>query len=168
MRKLAALVRHILGITGLPPENLYAFADQGDLVPIGRDRGPLRPGPGEPGEPRQQVELGLFRYDGVIQIERYPGDGAAFAALIASWLMENDPDRDGLADPSLDIEMNIKGGDCDLEIAVEFEERLAAVEDESGDIPFKGKQWRMTEPVITPVTGLAAMRAVNEGAGEKP
>ena len=165
MRKLAALVQHILDVTDLPPEQLHAFADQGDLYPIGRDRGLLRPEPGEYSETRRQIELGLFRYDGVIQIERYPGDGATFAALIASWIMENDPDRDGLSDPSLDIDLNIRGGDADVEIAVEFEERLSAVEDENGDIPYDGKRWRMAEPVITPVLELVKL---GKGRGKKP
>ena len=168
MHKLTALVKHIFDVTGLPEEQLYAFADNGHLYPIGRDRGPLRPEPGEGGEPLRQVELGLFRYDGVIQIERYPGDGASFAAIVTSWLMENDPDRDGLADSSLDIELNMRGGDADLEIAIEFEERLTAVEDENGDIPYDGKRWRMAETIITPARELAALRAVNKGAKKKP
>lgn len=168
MRKLAALAAHILAVTGIPPEQVYAFADQGDLYPMGRDLGPWRPEPGEEGKPLRQTELGIFRYDAVIQIERYPGDGTAFAAMVAAWLAETDPVRDGLADPSLNIELNLRGGDADVEIAVEFEERLAAVEDENGDIPFDGTRWRMTEPAITPVTALDAIRAVNEGAGKKP
>jgi hypothetical protein len=159
MRKLAALVNHILTVTGLPPEQLYAFADQGDLYPIGRDRGPLRPEPGEEGQPRRQVELGLFRYDGVIQIERYPGPGADFAALITSWLKECDQERDGLADPSLDIELNTKGGDCDIQIAVEFEERLEAVEDPQGNIPFDGTRWSLVPVTLTPVEELVKLGA---------
>lgn len=172
MRKLAALVQHILTVTGLPPEQLRAFADQGDLFPIGRDRGPLRPEPGEGGQPRRQVELGLFRYDGVIQIERYPGPGPDFAALVTTWLVENDPHRDGLADPQLDIELNIEpgpgGGDCDLQIAVEFEERLEAIEDPEGSIPFDGTRWSLAPVVATPVTALKRLTGTNKGAGKWP
>lgn len=165
MRKLTALVRHILDVTKLPPEQIYAYADQGDLYPMGRDLGPLRPEPDTAGKPLRQAELGVFRYDGVIQIERYPGEGVAFAALVASWLAENDPERNGLADPSLTIEINLRGGDADVEVAVEFEERLTAVEDENGDIPFAGTFWRMTEPAITPAETLESLRGVNKGAG---
>lgn len=159
MRKLAALVGHILEATGLPPEQVFAYADNGTLHPLGRDRGPLRPEPGADGTVLQQIELGLFKYDGVIQIERYPGDGMTFASLVASWLMVNDLGRDGLADPSLDIDLNSKGGDSDLELSVEFEERLTAIEDPDGDIPFNGKRWRMAEPVVTPVETLGGMKA---------
>lgn len=168
MRKLAALVQHILQVTGLPPENLFAFADQGDLYPMGRERAPLRPEPGEAGEPRAQVELGIFRYDGVVQIERYPGSGAAFAALISTWLADCDPERNGLDDPSLNITLNVTGGDCDLDLAVEFEERLTAIEDPDGNIPFNGKLWSIAPLEITPVEELAALRAVNVGAGKLP
>jgi len=160
MRKLSALVQHILEVTGLPPEQLTAYADNGSLHPIGRDRGPLRPEPGTEAPVLQQVELGLFKYDGVIQIERYPGDGLAFASLVASWLMTNDLEREGLADPTMDIDLNYKDGDADLELSVEFEERLAAVEDPQGDIPFNGRRWRMAMPEVAPVERLAAMKAV--------
>lgn len=158
MRKLSALVQHILEVTGLPPEQLTAFADNGTLHPIGRDRGPLRPEPGVKSPALGQVELGLFKYDGVIQIERYPGDGLSFAALLASWLMTNDLEREGLSDPTLDIDLNFKDGDADLELSVEFEERLAAIEDPEGDIPFNGLRWRMAMPVVTPVEKLVAMK----------
>ena len=172
MRKLTALVAHSLAVTGLPPEQLHAFADQGDLYPIGRDRGPLRPEPGEPEQPRRQLELGLFRYDGVIQIERYPGPGPDFAALITTWLIENDPQRDGLADPALDIELNIEpgpgGGDCDVQVAIEFEERLEAVEDPEGNIPFDGTRWSLLPVLATPVVTLARLAGVNKGAGKCP
>ena len=168
MRKLSALVRHILEETGLPPEQVRAYADQGDLYPIGRDRGPLRPEPGADGEPRQQVELGLLKYDGVIQIERYPGAGADFCALITAWLADCDPQRDGLEDPAIDVDLNIRGGDSDVQIAVEFEERLAAVEDPEGNIPFNGKRWTLTPAVITPVERLVGLDAVNSGAGTGP
>lgn len=167
MRKLAALVSHIMSVTAIPPENVYAFADQGDLYPLGRDLGPLRPEPGEDGSVRRQIELGLFRYEGVIQIERYPGDGAAFAALITSWLMTNDLERDGLSDPRLTVELNIQGGDADVEVSVEFEERLAAIEDPAGNIPFGGKLWSLAPAALTPAEEFA-LKAVNEGAGQCP
>ena len=168
MRKLAALVGHILAVTGLPPEQVFAYADQGDLYPLGRDRGPLRPEPGEDGHVLRQVELGTFRYDGVIQIERYPGAGHDFAALITTWLIECDPGRDGLADPALDIELNIRGGDCDVQVAIEFEERLEAVEDPAGNIPFDGTRWSLASVTITPATTLTSLAAVNAGAGKGP
>lgn len=158
MRKLAALVSHILSVTGLPPEQLRAWADEGDLRPIGRDRGPLRPEPGEEGAPRRQIELGFFRYDGVIEIERYPGDGAALAALVASWLMQFDQERDGLEDPELDIELNIRGGDADIAISVEFEERFTVIEDPEGPIPFDGLRWSLAPTVVTPAEELAVIK----------
>ena len=159
MRKLAALVQHILAVTHLPPEQVRAYAEAGDLHPMGRDRGPLRE---DAEEPKRQIELGLLRYDGVIQIERYPGPGADFAALITTWLMACDTQREGLADPTLDIELNTNpasyGNDCDVQVAVEFEERLDAVEDAHGTIPFDGTTWRLTPALATPATTLAGMK----------
>lgn len=164
MRKLAALVRHIMEQTGLPPEQIRAYADQGDLYPIGRDRGPLRDGD----VLRRQVELGLLKYDGVIQIERYPGPGADFCALITAWITDNDPRRDGLEDPVIDVDLNIRGGDSDVQIAIEFEERLEAVEAPDGNIPFGGVRWTLAPAMVTPVEQLARLDAVNQGAGKGP
>lgn len=167
MRKLAALVSHIMSVTQLPPEQVRAFVEEGDLAPLGRDLGPLRPEPGEGGAILRQIELGLFKYEGVIQIERYPGDGADFAALITSWLMTHDLQRDGLEDPSLSVTLNISGGDSDVDIAVEFEERLTAIEDQAGNIPYGGLLWSLAPAAITAAERFD-LKAENKGAGKCP
>lgn len=156
-----------MSVTAIPPEQVRAFVEEGDLAPLGRDLGPLRPEPGDNGNVRRQIELGLFRYEGVIQIERYPGDGADFAALITSWLMTNDLRREGLEDPSLSVNLNISGGDSDVDIAVEFEERLTAIEDEAGNIPYGGLLWSLAPAAVTPAESFE-IKAVNEGAGQCP
>ena len=166
MRKLAALVEHILSVTGIPGENVAAWAEGGDARPQGRELAPLWPGEGEEGATRRQIELGSFRYDGIVQIERYPGDGAAFVAIITTWLAMCDPDREGLEDPILDIELNIRGGDSDVQLSVEFVERLTAVEDPHGIIPFEGRMWSLAPVVAPPATTLAMIYGVNKGAGK--
>ena len=64
MRKLQALVRHILTETGISRENVAAFLDQGAVMLTGRNLG-------------HGVEVCVLKYDGVIDIERSDYDGIA-------------------------------------------------------------------------------------------
>ena len=72
MRKLQALVRHILTETGISSENVAAFLDQGAVVLTGRNLG-------------HGVEVCVLKYDGVIDIERSDYDGIALLALVSGW-----------------------------------------------------------------------------------
>lgn len=148
MRKLTALTDFIIKATGVPRENFAAFIDQGDLQPIGRHLGLLS---GENGEPdREQIEVGFWKYDALIQIERYDGDGPTLAAQVLGWLQTFDPDRADLALPQLDVHLN-DGKTCDCDISCEFEEVLTAIEDENGPIHFGGKRWKLEDLEIVPV-----------------
>ena len=93
MRKLQALVRHILTETGISRENVAAFLDQGAVMLTGRNLG-------------HGVEGCVLKYDGVIDIERSDYDGIALLALVSGWLQSHDPDRDGLEDPEVNAAVN--------------------------------------------------------------
>lgn len=144
MKKLAALTSVLLA-AGVTDDSVHSFADQGVLLPTGRNLG-------------HGVEVGIFKYDGVIQIESYPDDAYALLALITAWLQDNDPERDrqGLADPEIDISMN-DDRSSDVELAVEFEEALQIVPDETGAIPFDGRRWRVADVPIDVAEELANM-----------
>lgn len=152
MRKITALVAHLKQVTGLPREHIHAYADKGVLAPTGRHLGESASG--------EQVEAGVWKYDAVIQIERYAGDGPTLMAVILGWLADNDSDRDGLADPEVDVDLN-DPKTCDVEIACEFEERITIIEDAAGPIRFNGKRWRIADAeifVVESVTGLEGGR----------
>lgn len=149
MHKLSALVAHLLSATGLPREQVHAFADKGQLLPTGRHLGQTADG-------QDQIEVGVWRYDGVILLERYAGDGPVFMAVVLGWLADHDDDRDGLAEPELDVDLN-DALTCDLELACEFEERLTLVEDAQGPIEFDGRRWRVAEPDIVTASVLNDM-----------
>jgi len=148
MHKITALVAHLKEVTRLPREQITAFADKGNLAPTGRHLGE--------GENGEQIEIGIWKYDAVIQLERYAGDGQTLLAVILGWLADNDDDRNGLADPELDVEIN-DAKTCDVDIACEFEERITVIEDASGPIVFNGKHWRIAEPNITEAEAVAGM-----------
>ncbi|EPR43132.1 P2 phage tail completion R family protein [Desulfovibrio sp. X2] len=153
MRKIAALVAHLEAATGIKREQIHAYADKGNLSPSGRHLGF-----GGPDGTIEQIEIGVWKYDAVIQIERYAGDGPALLAIILGWLEDNDADREGLLDPEVDVELN-DNLTCDFELACEFEEFISVVADEAGPGPiaFNGKRWRVAEPDITAADSLAGM-----------
>lgn len=156
MQKMKALVRHILDISKIPEENIWAFADAGTLTPTGRDLGPLRADDGT--IIGHQIELGLLKYDAVIDIERYPGKAFHLISLITAWLADNDPERFGLSDPEIDVDLNLKNGDSDVQIAIEFEEIIQAIEDKEGNIPFNGKKWTIKDAEIIPAEQLKNLK----------
>lgn len=159
MRKIAALVESLLAASGLPREQCSAFADQGQLLLTGRDMGPVfLPGADGVPVPRRQLEIGIWKYEAVINLERYPFDGPTLLALTLAWLAEHDPDRreQDLKDPELTITLN-DADTSDVEISIDFEEPLAVVEDPAGAIVFDGLCWSLAPVVITPAEELAGM-----------
>lgn len=160
MRKLIALVDHLLAVSGLAREQATAFADEGTLLPTGRHLGFVISADGQ--ERREQLEVGIWSYEGVIQLERYPFDGPTLLSHVLSWLADADAERQGqdVKDPKLTVHIN-DAHTCDVEIAVEFEEALTVVECMPGDAPgpivYQGKCWRLTEPDITPAQRLTKM-----------
>lgn len=169
MRKLSALVAHLLAAAGIPGETCTSFADQGTLQPTGRHLGFVLPEPndaslgdavGASGEAGlEQLEVGVWSYEGVVQIERYPGSGPELLAHVLSWLAECDADRphQDVKDPQLTIHLN-DAETCDVELSVEFEEPLLVMEDSSGPIHYRGKRWAVCLPEITPARELAGMK----------
>lgn len=165
MRKIAALVEHLLATSGLPREQCSAFADQGQLLLTGSDMGPVFV-PGEAGVPveRRQLELGQWKYEAVINLERYPYDGSTLLALVLAWLAQNDPQRreQDLRDPELTVALN-DADTADVEISLDFEEALAVVEDPTGPIDFDGLRWSLAPVVITAAETLVTMHGTVKG-----
>lgn len=134
MQKLSGLAKHLESLPGISRDRMEAFADLGKLCPTGKDLG-------------HGLEIGRFRYDAVISIERCP---AALATLLLSvlliWLAENDPDRDllGLGDADVDVTLEDEQT-VFVQITVEFDESLSIVKDPAGPITWEGEQWRVDD-----------------------
>jgi hypothetical protein len=144
MKKLRALTTALLD-AGAADATVHSFADQGTLLPTGRDLG-------------HGIEVGIFKYDGVIQIESYPDDAYLLLAFVTAWLQDNDPERErqGLAEPDVDISPN-DDRSADVELAVEFEEALQLVPYADGPITFDGRRWRVADVPIDVAEELANM-----------
>lgn len=149
MEKITALIKHLMAAANIAPEKVEAYADKGELMPTGRHLG-------VDGNGREQVEIGVWKYDAVISVEDFVGSGAEFMAIVLGWLADTDPDREGLADPELDIEIN-DATTCDLQLACEFEERLTVVAEPCGRIAFEGKSWVLATPELVTATTLAGL-----------
>ncbi|MBU0969672.1 MAG: phage tail protein [Proteobacteria bacterium] len=146
MRKLSNLAKHIEALPGISRDQMEAFADLGKLCPSGKDLG-------------NGLEIGRFKYDAVISIERCPARLATLLlAVLVVWLTENDPDRDllGLGDPDIDVTLEDEQT-VFVQITVEFDESLSIVPDKDGPITWDGKQWRVDEVPVDVAEDLEKM-----------
>ena len=148
---LQNLSHHLLEHTGLSREQIYATADNGRIMISGKDLG-------------HGQEICRFKYDAVITLERYAGDARVVTALIASWLMEHDHDRDylGLADPEVNADLN-DDQTADVDITVEFNESIQLVEDDKGPIAIGDTRWSVQDAPIDVAEQLVNMEG---GSGE--
>ncbi|XPV75182.1 MAG: phage tail protein [Desulfovibrio sp.] len=153
MKKMHAFCKALQEATGIPREELQAFAEDSDLALTGRDLG-------------HGVEVGLIKYQLVVHIEDYAGSGLPLLAFTAAWLADNDPERheQGLKDPDVDIDGN-DGRSVDIHIAIDFEEAIEIVPEEEGPITFDGRQWKVIDVPIDVATDLVDLK---KGAPEEP
>lgn len=145
MKKLTALTSFLLQAANLTKEQVLSVADRGETIPTGRDLG-------------HGVELGVFKYDALIQVEAFNGSSSELLLLVMGWLHDHDKDRDhaGLADPEVDASLN-DDFTADVDLAIEFEEPLQMVPDEQGAILFNGRKWRVADVPIDVAEELAGM-----------
>ncbi|WP_300674099.1 phage tail protein [Desulfoluna sp.] len=149
MKKLSALAAHLLALPGITRDQMTAFADQGKLSLTGKDLG-------------HGLEVGRFRYDAVISIDRCPSSIAELLlSFLVVWLAKNDVERfvQGLADPDVDVSLS-DDNTVDVEISVEFDEALVIVPDPEGPLAFEGAQWRVDDAGINVAESLAGLEAV--------
>ncbi|MCT4627968.1 phage tail protein [Halodesulfovibrio sp.] len=71
------------------------------------------------------MELGVFKYDALIQVEAFNGSSSVLLLLVMGWLHDHDKECDhtGLADPEVDASLN-DDFTADVDLAIEFEEPL--------------------------------------------
>ena len=146
MKMLQALSAHILDNTCLKRENIHSTADNGEVIISGQDMG-------------QGYEVCRFKYDAIIELERFKGDARDITALVAGWLIDNDEDREhlGLADPEINATLN-DGKTADVDITVEFNESIQIVEDDKGSIVAWGKRWRVQDVPVDVATDLVNLK----------
>ncbi|MBC17039.1 MAG: hypothetical protein CL942_08310 [Desulfovibrio sp.] len=152
MKKLKALTT-ALQDAGAFKDSDYSAVDQGAYFFTGKDLG-------------HGIEVAKLKYDAHIQIENLPDrDSYTLLVFIPAWLADNDADRerDGLADPDIDISLN-GDGTADVELLIEFEESLQLIPDESGSIPYNGQMWTVADVPIDVAEGVDKVARQSEEA----
>lgn len=136
MKKLAAL-RSFLESTKYFHKNKFdAWAEDIEQVLRGKMEG-------------NRVLLCTMNYRAVCSIEDYAFCKYPFEILHArliTWLADND-DRSDMKDREPRITCDLMDDEvADIEISLNFEEDVYITEDESGDIEYFGKKWRLDAP----------------------
>ena len=151
MKLLQGLASYLLKQSRLNRENFHALADKGELFLSGKDLG-------------NGIELARFKYDAVIQIERYPGDAFEIMALVMGWLSENDNEREflELADPEINVDLNDRKT-ADIELVVEFDEPIQLIPDPQGAIRAYDQNWRVDTVPIDVADDLNDMEGSTDG-----
>jgi hypothetical protein len=149
MKKLSALATHLVTLPGITRDQMEAYADLGKLIPVGRDLG-------------HGIEVGRFRYDAVISIERCP---ASLAEVLLSsllvWLALHDPEREALGLTDADVDVSLSDEQTvNVEISIEFDEALIIVPDPKGLIAYEGQMWRVDDAGFNVAENLAGLEAV--------
>jgi hypothetical protein len=143
MKLLTALAQYIESLPGITRDQIDAFADLGTLAPTGKD---LSNG----------FEVGRFKYDAVIDIDRCPARIAPLLlAGLVLWLAKNDPERDemGLEDPDIDVTLE-DDQTVFVQITVAFKESVQIVEDENGLLEWDDKTWAVADiPIYVAESG---------------
>jgi len=149
MKQLSALAAHIEALPGITRDQMEAYADLGKLIPTGKDLG-------------HGIEVGRFRYDAVISIDRCPATLAeTLLSSLLVWLALNDPERDtkGLSEADVDVTLSDEQT-VGVEISVEFDEALTIVPGPDGAIVYDGKNWRVDDAGFNVAENLAGLEAV--------
>ena len=103
-----------------------------------------------------------MKYDCAFYLERYTHSPDLIAALVSTWLMDNDKGRvkDGLEFPSLEVDMiNERDASAvDLIWQITFIEDVVIVEDPNGVIDFEGKTYSLGNEEIDEATDFDVER----------
>lgn len=101
---------------------------------------------------KEQLQGGIITYDAVLEFEDWPYrklNPQLLFLLVNIWI-EKLPDLDNYEineNPTLDIDV-VDEQIADITVSVKVTENLYMIEDEKGPIPFKGKRYRIDNPII--------------------
>ena len=123
------------------------FMDDADLTPRNKNIG------------KGCLEITAFEYAASFHIERFTHDAELLAAVINTWLMDNDCNRDNfkLAPPRLTV-MPLNERDAsvvNIEFQIDFVEIITMKKDKNGLIDYQGKSYSIAPPVINTAETLS-------------
>ncbi|EMA2446378.1 phage tail protein [Vibrio fluvialis] len=88
-------------------------------------------------------------YEAEFYFDRFPFSEYSPATLFAqfvAWLMDNDEEREDSMVPAPEVSITMQSeSEAIVVVTVPFEEPVKVIEDESGNIVWRGKKWRVDE-----------------------
>ena len=149
VRKLIALTQFIEEQNLVDENQIDSWMEDGKLVPSSKNHG-------------AGLTICRFQYDAVFSIECFSGDPALLMAMVSTWLMDFDPEREHEELPPPNIDVTVLDRDrSDVEFAIQFREDINIVEDELGPITFNNLSWRLDDVE----TDVALSAAVSDSEG---
>ncbi|MGH1374406.1 MAG: phage tail protein [Cellvibrionaceae bacterium] len=126
LEKLSQLHQALDNANLVASEQLDSWAEDGKMVLAASDR-------------RNGLVVCRFRYQGIYTLEGYTKTPDLLMAVVCTFLIEFDEERDQqkLSAPDIDIEM-VDDDTANISINVDFEEKVELVKDDNGPILFKG------------------------------
>ena len=147
--KLKALHAHVVAQNFVDENLVQSWAEDATATPHARERG-------------TGLHVCRFRYTAVVTLDAFSGSPDLLLAVLTTWVMDNDPNRDSddLEPPQVDLTIR-DDTTTDVDISLVFIEDIAIVPDASGPITYRGQQWSLGEPNIF----IAESGALNDMPG---
>ncbi len=138
MKKIADITAFLINLNLVAAENIESFVDDPKVVPSGTEV--------------SHDSLVLYRcdYTCTVNIDDYPHKEHAAELLfghVCAWLMNNDCERLQIAQPRIDVDI-LDNDTANIEIQIDFEEDVLAIEDPAGDIFLNNKYYRILDSDI--------------------
>ncbi|BFM20505.1 phage tail protein [Gilvimarinus japonicus] len=134
--KLKALHAHLVAQNFVDENLVQSWAEDATATPRAREKG-------------NGLHVCRFEYTGVVTLDGFSGSEDLLLAVLTTWVMDNDPDREGdnLEPPQIDLIIR-DDGIADVDISLVFIEDITIVPDASGPVTYRGQQWSLGQPDI--------------------
>lgn len=134
--KLKALHAHLVAQNFVDENLVQSWAEDATATPRAREKG-------------NGLHVCRFQYTGVVTLDAFSGSEDLLLAVLTTWVMDNDTnrDRDDLEPPQIDLTIR-DDSTADVDISLVFIEDITIVPDAAGPITYRGQQWALGKPDI--------------------
>ncbi|MFA0810842.1 phage tail protein [Microbulbifer epialgicus] len=138
-RKLQDIFAHLRSANLVADAKIESFMDDIKVMACSKNLG-------------NGIRVSRVEYTAEILIEGFTGDSALVFALVTTWLMEHDSERDhdNVSEPKIEV-TPVDDVSVDIEILIPFFESVDLVPDDNGSINYLGQRWAVaTVPIDEP------------------
>ncbi len=134
MKKLQALTSYLIENGLTKSATLDSWVEGGVFTPASKVLG------------SDGIAILYFAYTAVLSLEGYKGNAALLGATIASWHFDN-ADRDDGRTVEFTADKD-ESGSFEIEINIDFEEKVNVIPDPNGQLMFKGQRYQLEDPEL--------------------